>query len=96
MQVRVRDWVWLAIAVALLVLFVYSVVMLVLHGLEPDPYTVFPVASEIVYTVVGYAFLWCLLAGAWRRTVWGAPPAGQRDHAEMRHLDRAKADSDPL
>ena len=93
-----RDWVWGGIAAAFLALFLRGALIVVLYwlrvGFGHDEFfflTGIPatIASTVVSAVVGS---WLIL-GAWRRTVWGAPPAGQRDHIEMRHLDREPPES---
>ena len=51
------------------------------------------VLGMVVETVLGTIVGAWLILGAWRRTIWGAPPGGQREHVEMRHLDRDSSNS---
>jgi hypothetical protein len=77
-KVRPVDWVWAGVAVVAVGLIVMTIWSWITGGFR---------AGLIVLAGVLVAQVWFLL-GAWKRTVWGAPAAGQRDHRELRHLDR--------
>ena len=93
MPVRSRDWVWGIIAAALLLVYVRAAVLLVVYGFQ-DGFSqgeflfLKGIPGTLAQAVVGFTVGSWLILGAWRRTVWGAPPAGLRDAVEMRHLDR--------
>jgi hypothetical protein len=81
MRVRARDWFWAAAAVLVLAWAVRLIMGFAGAVREDGVWVLLWSAAMLVIAV------WLLL-GAWRRTVWGAPAAGQRDHVELRHLDR--------
>jgi hypothetical protein len=77
-KVRPVDWLWAGVTVLAAFLLVATIWGWVTGGLQ---------AGLPVLTGLLLAQVWFLL-GSWRRTVWGAPAGGQRDHRELRHLDR--------
>jgi fatty acid desaturase len=80
-KVRPVDWLWAAVAGLAACLLVATIWAWVAGSLR---------AGLLVLAGILLAQVWFLL-GSWRRTVWGAPAAGQRDHRELRHLDRRRS-----
>ena len=81
-RVRPRDIAWLAVAVGFSAAIAYTLATAVIDtsrtGDLPPVWEL--VVGAALYAVVGR---W-LVAGAWRRTLWGAPPGGVRDNVERR------------
>ena len=86
-KIRPRDLIWLAVAVAVPAVLIFGVVTSLtgLRAATPRPWIL-----EAVGIVVGVLFWGWIILGAWRRTIWGAPPGGQRDVIEMRHRARSR------
>jgi hypothetical protein len=89
--------VWGTIATALLLWYVGATVVGTVYGFQDgfsraQFFFLKGVPAAVAQAVVGLVVGSWLILGAWRRTVWGAPPAGLRDVVEMRHLDRESAE----
>jgi hypothetical protein len=81
-RTRVSDYVWAGVSLVAAV----GVVRLVIggvRGLLADPtlggFGIFVVGTVLIVGVGRW-----IVVGAWRRTVWGAPEGGVRDHRERR------------
>ena len=81
-RVRPRDIAWVAVAVGFAVSIAYTLVTAVIETVRTGD---LPPVWELVVGAALYAVVgrW-LVAGAWRRTLWGAPPGGVRDYVERR------------
>lgn len=86
-RVRVSDYLWAAVA-GLAFLGIARAMVAGVAGLVRHPtlgqVAIFTVGTVLIL-VVGH---WIVL-GAWRRTVWGAPPGGVREHRERDAAARA-------
>lgn len=83
---RLRDGLWLALAAALLVVTSLQVVRLVGVLVTSDEVQVTGGGAFLGFlvTVVWFLTIFWLVAGAWRRSVWGCP----FEHAVDAHLHR--------
>lgn len=88
---RVSDYVWAVLAV------VVSAVLIRQLAVSATALIRSPTGGQLLAFVVVVALSlvsgWWLVGGAWRRTVWGAPPGGVREHRERRA--RAAASEHP-
>jgi cytochrome c biogenesis protein CcdA len=85
MRPRPGDVLWLVVAAmfaGLTVYYIVAIVRLFIGGVETN--------QAVIAVIMGIAVIaagrWLTL-GAWRRTVWGAPPGGNRAAREMRRRE---------
>lgn len=75
-QPQVRDYIWAAIAIVVLVLLGVSVVAILLAVALGG------VWSALLSLPIGALFYWWIGVGAWRRTVWARRSLGSRSNIE--------------
>lgn len=87
---RWRDGLWLAFAGALAVVTVLQTIRLVATVLTDDRVQVTGGGAVLGFliTVVWYLIVVWLIAGAWRRTVWGCPFEHHEDAVYDRRCQR--------
>jgi hypothetical protein len=84
-----RDWVWLAVAIALILVTLLQAVRLVVIVFTEE-LTVSPVGLLLAFaiTVVWLVGISWLVAGGWRRSVWGCPFDHTQDTPAARRCPR--------
>lgn len=86
---RASDYLWALTAVIMAAILLRQLVVSVAALVRT------PTGEQLLGFVVvaGLSIVsgWWLVGGAWRRTVWGAPPGGVRDHRERRVTARTSA-----
>lgn len=86
-RTRARDYFWAVVAVLMSALLLRQLAVTAIALIRT------PTGKQLLTFVVVVALSlvtgWWLVGGAWRRTVWGAPPGGVREHREHRIAARA-------
>lgn len=81
-KARASDYLWALVAVIMSAVVLRQLVVSAAALIRS------PTGKQLLtfVVVIGLNLVtgWWLVGGAWRRTVWGAPPGGVREHRERR------------
>lgn len=91
-RTRVSDYVWAGVAVVMAAVLIRRLVMST-AALVADPRGQQLLSLLVVALLSVVAGRW-LVGGAWRRTIWGAPAGGVREHRERRLANSTGRETD--
>lgn len=81
-KARASDYLWALVAAIMSAVLLRQLVVSAAALIRS------PTGEQLLTSVIVVALSlvtgWWLVGGAWRRTVWGAPPGGVREHRERR------------
>lgn len=90
-KTRVSDYLWAVVAAIMAVALLHQLVVSTAAVVRSP--TGEQLLSFLVVALLTLIAGWWLVAGAWRRTVWGAPLGRVREHRERRFAAKASSQS---